>query len=120
MELRDIPSAYAVVEAEIEGKPLHLLLDTGACSLTLIDMRMQQLGLKTNLFTGSAEAEMLIPLSLHEISLGGKAFRVKNAFVQHVTQESLRDYDGIVGPLALGIKRLGMNFATKHVYLDVE
>jgi predicted aspartyl protease len=120
MELRDVPSAYALVEAEIEGKPLHLLLDTGASSLTLLDLRTQQLGLKTNTFVGSAEADMLIPLLLHQIRLGGKAFRVKNAFLQHVRQESLRDFDGFVGPVALGIKRFGMNFATKCVYMELE
>jgi predicted aspartyl protease len=122
MELRDSPSPYVLVPAEINGKQAHLLLDTGAGNLTLLDLRAQALGLpmKTPKWTantgGSGE---LIPFKIKQLRLGENILRIKSAFVRPVPQEALRDFDGMIGPTSLGIERLTMNFQSNRLYLEL-
>jgi predicted aspartyl protease len=123
MEFRDTPAPYVLVPAEIEGKPAHLLLDTGAGNLTLLDLRAQALGLpiKTPRWNAnSAGSGELIPLQIKRLRLGGNNLRVKSVFVRPVPQEALREFDGMIGPTSLGIKRLTMNFQTKQLYIDLQ
>ena len=122
MELRDSPSPYVVVLAEINGKQAHLLLDTGAGNLTLLDLRAQALGLimKTSRWSANtAGSGELIPLQVKQLRLGGNTLRVKSVFVRLVPQEALRDFDGMIGPTSLGIERLTMNFQTKRIYVEL-
>jgi predicted aspartyl protease len=120
MELRDSPAPYVVLPAEIEGKPVHLLLDTGAKGLTLLELRAQQLGLKTNPFAGSAGVDALIPIPLEQVRLGKRTFKVRNASLRRVPQDSLRDFDGFIGPTSIGIRRFGVDFAAKELYIEVQ
>ena len=123
MELRDSPAPYVLVPAEIQGKQAHLLLDTGAGNLTLLDLRAQALGLpiKTPKWNAnSAGSGELIPLPIKQLRLGGNTLRVKSAFVRPVPQVALRDFDGMIGPTSLGIKRFTMNFQTKQLYIDLQ
>jgi len=122
MELRDSPSPYVVVLAEINGKQAHLLLDTGAGNLTLLDLRAQALGLmmKTPRWgANTAGSGELIPIQIKQLRLGGNTLRVKSVFVRPVHQEALRDFDGMIGPTSIGIKRLTMNFQTKRIYVEL-
>jgi len=122
MEFRDSPSPYVLVPALIEGKEAHLLLDTGAGNLTLLDLRVKALGIPIKAArstTNAAGSWELIPIQIRQVQLGDNALRVKNAFMRPVTEEALRDFDGMVGPTSLGIKRLTMNFQTKQLYIDI-
>ncbi|HKT11488.1 MAG TPA: pepsin/retropepsin-like aspartic protease family protein [Terriglobia bacterium] len=122
MEFRDSPSPYVLVPVVIEGKQAHLLLDTGAGNLTLLDLRLKALGIpiktpRSNANTvGSWE---LIPIQIRQVQLGNRALRVKNTFMRPVAEEALRDFDGMVGPTSLGIKRLTMNFQAKQLYIEL-
>jgi predicted aspartyl protease len=119
MELRDSPTPYVILAAEIAGKQVHLLLDTGAKGLTLLELRAQKLGLKTNPFAGSAGADALIPLPLQRVRLGRNTFKIRDASLRRVPEESLRDFDGFIGPTAMGIRRFGVNFAAKELYIEM-
>jgi predicted aspartyl protease len=123
MEFRDSPAPYVLVPAEIDGKQAHLLLDTGAGNLTLLDLRARGLGLpiKTPRWSANAAGSgELIPLQIKQLRLGGNTVRVKSVFVRPVPQEALRDFDGMIGPTSLGIKRLTMDFQTKQLYIDLQ
>jgi len=122
MEFRDSPSPYVLVPAEIDGKQAHLLLDTGAGNLTLLDLRARVLGLpiKTPRWSANtAGSGELIPLHIKRLRLGGNTVRVNSVFVRPVPQEALRDFDGMIGPTSLGIKRFTMNFQTKELYIEL-
>jgi len=122
MEFRDSPSPYVLVPAEIDGKQAHLLLDTGAGNLTLLDLRARVLGLpiKTPRWSANtASSGELIPLHIKRLRLGGNTVRVNSVFVRPVPKEALRDFDGMIGPTSLGIKRFTMNFQTKELYIEL-
>ena len=122
LEFRDNPSPYVLIPAEINGKQAHLLLDTGAGNLTLLDLRAQRLGLLIKAPRWSANTAgsgELIPLQIKQLRLSGNTLRVKSVFVRAVPPEALRDFDGMIGPTSLGIKRLTMNFQTKQLYIEV-
>ena len=120
MELRESPAPYVVLSAEIEGKPVHLLLDTGTSGLTLLDLPVEHLNLEIKHFLAAAPPDGLATLSLREIRMGGKSLKVKNAFLRRVPQDSLRGFDGFIGPATLGVRRMGVDFATKQLYIEVE
>lgn len=122
MEFRDSLSPYVMVPVVIEGKQVHLLLDTGAGNLTLLDLRVKALGIpiKTPRSTANtAGSWQLIPIQIKQVQLGDNALRVKDAFLRPVPEEALRDFDGMVGPTSLGIKRLTMNFQAKQLYIEL-
>jgi predicted aspartyl protease len=122
MEFRDSPSPYVMVLAVIEGRQAHLLLDTGAGNLTLLDLRVKALGIPMKMPSSTANAAgswELIPIDIKQVQLGDIPLRVKGAFVRPVPEEALRDFDGMVGPTSLGIKRLTMNFQTKQLYIEL-
>lgn len=122
MEFRASPSPYVLVPVVIEGKQAHLLLDTGAGNLTLLDRRVKALGIpiKTSRSNASSAGSWeLIPIQIKQVKLGDNALRVKDAFLRPVPEEALRDFDGMVGPTSLGIKRLTMNFQTKQLYIEL-
>lgn len=78
------------------------------------------MGLKTNPFAGSGGADALITIPLQQVRLGRNTFKIKEASLRRVPQESLRDFDGFIGPRAIGIKRFGVNFAAKGFYIDMQ
>jgi hypothetical protein len=122
MEFRNSPSPYVLLPVVIEGKQAHLLLDTGAGNLTLLDLRLKALGIPNKTprsTTNVAGSWELVPIQIKQVQLGNNALRVKDAFVRPVPEEALRDFDGMVGPTSLGIKRLTMNFQAKQLYIDL-
>ena len=104
----------AIVDAELNRTPVHLLVDTGASSLILFETRMPRSvsGLKisavqrsTNL-NGDFERKQVW---LHSLRLGEAEFGQEPAFVVHDRQDAGRDFDGLMSPAALGITRVAVD-----------
>ncbi|HEV2135527.1 MAG TPA: retropepsin-like aspartic protease [Terracidiphilus sp.] len=103
---------FAVFDAEIDHKPVHLLLDTGAASLILFTKTTPQ-------STPSRRHAVLRPqeigkfeskhVSLPLLKLGTAQFRKKNALLTLNPNPSQADYDGLISPAALGLSQVAVN-----------
>jgi predicted aspartyl protease len=102
----------AVFDAEIDHTPVHLLLDTGAYSLTLFDRATpRSSGEKSDAVpagkeTGDSESKQIW---VHTLRLGPEEFRQKSALVARNPKPSQLDFDGLMSPAALGISRVSVD-----------
>ncbi len=101
-----IAGGLAVVEAEVNDVPAHLLMDTGASSLTLFarntgsvkDVRISQpIG-------EFARKEV----TLHSLKLGGAEFGHEPASVA-LSPSQAYAFDGLVSPAVLGMRRVAFD-----------
>jgi len=109
-----LKGGLAIVNAELNHAPVHLLLDTGASSLILFETRMprsvsgQSIGVvkrSTNL-NGNFERKQVW---LHSLKLGEAEFGYEPAFVVRDRSDTGRDFDGLMSPAALGITRIAVD-----------
>jgi Aspartyl protease len=115
---------YVVVPAIVDGHALRLLLDTGTDGLTLFAGRTHSkvLDLWRDLSTarnlmGEAQTRALDPLDLH---IGWQFFHHVPAVEVREPPGALGHLDGIVGPTALGITRLGLDWERKSLAWDTD
>lgn len=104
----------AIVDAEVNHAPVHLLVDTGSSSLILFNEGKPA-------SVTSVEAGAVQPSSqaigefdrkqvrLLSLRLGEVEFTRKPAFVVHSPRDAGHDFDGVVSPAALGITRVAVD-----------
>ena len=115
---------YVVVPLEIDSHAVRLLLDTGADGLTLFAARLEGRipALKKTGARNDVNADGAYVVSRVEISnvrLGGIARSKRQATMVESSAAALRDFDGLLGPVSLGIARLAFDFGSHAVYLEV-
>lgn len=115
---------YVVVPLEIDSHTVRLLLDTGADGLTLFAARLEGRipALKKTGVRNDANADGAYVVRRVEISnvrLGGIAWSKRQATIVESSAAALRDFDGLLGPVSLGIARLAFDFRSHAVYLEV-
>jgi predicted aspartyl protease len=106
---------WLTVRMEVNGVPLHLLLDTAASGILLFQTRIRdRLPRLTSL--GERISSNLggdFPLQcvlLATTNLGQTDFGQRNAFVVEDQEDESREFDGLLGPSALGLKQIAFDF----------
>jgi len=106
---------YVLVPMESGGEKFQMLLDTGSKDITLFRPRLkgslQQIRLRSEDVTINAggsgkSSEILIPL----LRLGSLARSQQTAYVLTTSETDLRDFDGMLGPVALGAIAVEFDF----------
>ena len=103
------------VQMEVDGVPLRLLLDTGASGVLLFQSRVHDrlpqltvLGEKTSSNMGGDFRRRRVLLT--RTNLGGTDFGQQTAFVVEDQEDTGRDFDGLLGTSALGLKQIAFDF----------
>lgn len=102
---------FVVVQAELESRPARLLLDTGTRDLVLYRNRWQGPleGLKAqgqkDVFH-LAGTTPLFQVRIPRLLLGSLSRQKADVFLMDIPDDYLPFADGVVGPVALGMKRL--------------
>ncbi len=104
----------ATIEAEIDHTPVRLMLDTGAAAFYLFDARTPRshsdsLASASRRKPGKMGDLTEEEVSLHNFKLGGAMFGVTSAILINHRKEAGLDYDGLIGPPALGINLISFN-----------
>ena len=106
---------YVLVQFEVQGQPLRLVVDTGAKDLILFQSRVQgrlasvrTAGAKTSANMGG-EAPLL-ELQLPGARLGTTDLGNQRAYLLATSAQALPNFDGLLGVTALGVKRLAFDF----------
>ncbi|SPE24951.1 exported hypothetical protein [Candidatus Sulfotelmatomonas gaucii] len=107
-----LDAGFAVFDAEIDHKPVHLLLDTGASSLVMFtaitpnNPDIKGAEIRSIEPTGEFESKQVL---LQSLQLGPEEFRKKRALVTRNPEPSQIDFDGLMSPVALGISRISVD-----------
>jgi len=102
----------AVLDAQIDSTPVHLLFDTGASSLIVFSKAVPQgpAGKGDSALAaeaiGSFESKQVW---LSSLRLGRKRFRQKPALMASNPKPSQLDFDGLMSPTALGISQVAVD-----------
>ena len=106
---------YVLVPMESGGEKFQMLLDTGTKNITLFRPRLkgslQQIRLSSEDVTvnagGSSQInKVVIPL----VRWGSISRKQQDAYVWTTPEAELRDFDGMLGPTALGVIAVEFNF----------
>jgi len=115
---------FVVVRIEMNSQSVRLLLDTGSDGLTLFAPRMRErmlffeetvAGKDVNAGGAYAVERVRIP----EVRLGGITRGKLQAAMVPSAVSALRGFDGLLGPLSIGITRIAFDFTHRIVYLEV-
>jgi predicted aspartyl protease len=104
----------AVFDAEIDHKPVHLLLDTGASSVVVFktdpppDLGADITPSHAQTSAGAFERKHV---RLRALRVGPAEFRQEQALEAPNPKPSQLDFDGLMSPAALGISQLSVNLA---------
>ncbi len=106
-----IDGGLAVFDAEIDHKPVHLLLDTGASSLVLFktDAHAGRGAGAAGRGPGSAGDFENKQVWLRSLRVGPEEFRQRPALVARNPKPSQIDFDGLMSPAALGFSRVSVD-----------
>ena len=114
---------YLIIPLQTAGHQLQVLLDTGTRDLTLFDRRvggmlhgLRVLGKDLNVTAGGRNA--LVAVEMESINLGQIFLRKQKAYVLTASEEDLRDFDGVLGPAALGASAVAFDFERHTVSFD--
>jgi predicted aspartyl protease len=109
-----VKGGLAIVDAELNHSPVHLLVDTGASSLIIFETRMPRSisGLQISAIQRSTNLNgdfQRKEVWLHSLRLGETEFGLEPVFVVHDSRDAGRDFDGLMSPAALGITRVAVD-----------
>jgi predicted aspartyl protease len=106
---------YVVVQFQVQGRPLSLVVDTGAKDLVLFGSRVQgrlasvrTAGAKTSANMGGES--QLQEVRLPAARLGTTDLGNQKAYLLATSAQALPNFDGLLGVTALGVKRLAFDF----------
>ena len=109
-----LDQGLVVFDAEIDSRPVHLLLDTGASIVVLFKTDAQPdsgannpVG-RTPVSLGAVETNRV---RLRALKVGPAEFRQESAMMVPNPKPSQIDFDGVISPAALGISQLSVNLA---------
>ncbi len=110
----------AILDAEVNDLPAHLLLDTGASSLLLFarsmpstasDLRIRAVQ-RSSATIGESERK---PLKLRSLRLGTEEFGKEPAFVIPDGSHGGHPFDGLISPAGLGMRRVAIDLGRGEV-----
>lgn len=108
-----LAGGLAILDAQVNDLPAHLLLDTGASSLFLFaksapgvsDLRISAVRQFSDTI-GESERKQV---KLHSLRLGVAEFGQEPAFVVPDASHGGHPFDGLISPAGLGIKRVAID-----------
>lgn len=109
-----LDQGLVVFDAEIDHRPVHLLLDTGASIVVLFktdsqpDSGANDPASHTPVSSGALERDHV---RLRALKVGPAEFRQESAMMVRNPKPSQIDFDGVMSPAALGISQLSVNLA---------
>jgi predicted aspartyl protease len=114
---------YILILLESGGEKLQILLDTGTRDLMLFERRLrgtlQDLRARRQDFNLNAGGQdRLAEVEMQSIRVGPLFRRTQKAYVWCTSEDSLRSFDGLLGPAALGATVVGFDFDRHVVSLD--
>lgn len=101
------------VRMEVQGHPAHVLVDTGASGLLLFRKEhrfdlLSAIRIQTaNNISGAFQREQV---EISDVRLGELDLGRRTAYLANAKESVSRDYDGLMGIPALGIKQIAFNF----------
>ena len=100
---------------EVNGVPIHLLLDTGASGVILFRSRVRKQLLELTNLGERISSNMGGEIRLQRVILartkfGETDFGQEEAFVVEDQEDESREFDGLLGPSALGLKQIAFDF----------
>jgi predicted aspartyl protease len=106
---------WLTVQMEVDGVSVHLLLDTGASGIHLFQSRIRdrlpqltKLGQrKSSNMGGDFRLQRML---LATTNFGETDFGQQNAFVVEDQEDTSLNFDGLLGPSALGLKQIAFDF----------
>ena len=108
------PPPWLTVTMEVDGVPIRLLLDTAASGLILFQSRIRNrlplISLGERMSSNLGGEVRLQRVILGTTKLGERDFGQKNAFVVEDQEGESREFDGLLGPSALGLKQIAFDF----------
>ena len=108
------PPPWLTVTMEVDGVPIRLLLDTAASGLILFQSRIRNrlplITLGERMSSSLGGEVRLQRVTLRTTKFGGTDFGQKNAFVVEDQEDETREFDGLLGPSALGLKQIAIDF----------
>jgi hypothetical protein len=106
---------WLTIQMELDGVSLRLLLDTGASGIHLFQSRIRdrlpqltKLGERNSSNMGGVFR--LQGVLLATTNLGETEFGQQNAFVVEDREDGSCEFDGLLGPSALGLKQIAFDF----------
>jgi predicted aspartyl protease len=110
------------VNMEIEGQPARVLVDTGASGLLLFRREGRELGhrrvLEANTSSSIAGTFTREEIRVSAAQLGAVRLHVPSVFLVRAGNEVSRDFDGLMGIGAMGVKEIAFDF--EHQRLDIK
>ncbi len=110
----------AIIDAEVNDLPAHLLLDTGAASLflfarsmpgTVSDLKISAVQRSSDTI-GESESKQV---KLRSLKLGTAEFGQEPAFVIPDASRGGHPFDGLISPAGLGIRRVAIDLGRGEV-----
>jgi hypothetical protein len=106
---------WLTVRMEVNGVSIHLLLDTAASGIILFQSRIrdrlpQLISLGERKSANMGGEIRLQRVLLPTTKFGETDFGQQNAFVVEDQEDESREFDGLLGPSALGLKQIAFDF----------
>lgn len=106
---------FVTVQMEVDGVSIRLLLDTGASGLLLFQSRIHDRLPQLTVLDENTSSNMggdfrKKRVLLTKTNLGGTDFGQQTAFVVEDQEDTGRDFDGLLGTSALGLKQIAFDF----------
>ena len=116
-------SAYWLLPVQVDGHTFRVLLDTGTNDIRFFTARVHanisSLATRHTAVTLNAGGEdRLEEVKLSELHIAGTVFRNQRAFLWKTPPDNMRDFDGLLGPTALGVTRVQFDFEQRALVLD--
>jgi hypothetical protein len=73
---------------------------------------------RTEVTLNAGGEDRLEEVELPEVHIAGTVFRNQRAFLWKTPPDNMRDFDGLLGPTALGVTRVQFDFEQRTLVLD--
>jgi len=106
---------WLTVRMEVDGVSIHLLLDTAASGIILFQSRIRNrlpelISLGERMSSSMGGDFRLQRVILARTKFGETDFGQESAFVVEDQEDESREFDGLLGPSALGLKQIAFDF----------
>jgi hypothetical protein len=105
---------WLTVTMEVDGVSIRLLVDTAASGIILFQSRvrdrLQLISLGERMSSNLGGEVRFQCVILGTTKFGETHFGQKNAFVVEDREDESREFDGLLGPSALGLKQIAIDF----------
>ncbi len=115
---------YILIPLESGGEKLQMLLDTGTKDLMLFQLRLRgslkQLHIHARDFNLNAGGkDTLAEVELQSVNVGPISRHKQKAYIWTTPGDNLRNFDGLLGPTALGATGVAFDFERHRVSFEI-